>query len=390
MNKLSQIQWWGVVCLFVCGFASAACDTLAPPTIAATLDQPPTDQITPTVEATATSTAVPAPTSLATAVPTATIQPTSAPPATLSPIPSDEPYLDNRSDPIAVLDSQVNAINRREFLRAYSYWEEGAAGLPAYEQFAQGYAETTAVQLQTGTVYSGIAAGNIYFDVQVILTAQTTQGPSQAFVGCYRLHMGNPATQGALPFRPLGIQSAQINQVANEAEAQTRLAQQCLNENGQPNGTVFPIPPPPPPDDVSSANYIDDRSTGIAVIRSYFNAINRREYVRAYDYWQNQAGLGPLDDFIAGYEDTASVQLLTGVETGDAGAGQRYSQVPVVLIVQTTSGEMQTFAGCYTLHLSSPAIQTTPPFQPWGIQSAVIQQVSNGSDSQQLLAQGCS
>ncbi|MFZ0543887.1 MAG: hypothetical protein WAM60_00520 [Candidatus Promineifilaceae bacterium] len=401
MNKLPQIQRWGVVCLFVCGFALVACNSSTPPTATETPGQPAvTSEVTPTLEPTTAVTAVPSPTTPATAVsspttpatavPTATDQPTMVPPATVPPVPSDEPYLDNRSDPIAVLDSLVNAINRREFLRAYSYWEENAADLPPYEQFAQGYDDTSAVELQTGTVYSGVGAGNLYFDVQAILTAQTTQGGTQAYVGCYTLHLGNPAIQGALPFRPLGIQKALINQVADEAEAQAQLNQQCLNENGQPNGEVYSVPAPPAPDDVSSEIYLDDLSDGTQVIRSYFNAVNRHEYVRAYDYWENQAVLGPLDDFIAGYEDTVSVQLLTGTETGDAGAGQRYSQVPVVLMVETADGEMQTFSGCYTLHLASPAIQATPPFQPWGIQSADIQQAPNDSDSQQLLAQACS
>ncbi len=31
--------------------------------------------------------------------------------------------------------------------------------------------------------------------------------------------------------------------------------------------------------------YLDDRSTPIQVLKSYYNAINRQEYVRAYSYW---------------------------------------------------------------------------------------------------------
>lgn len=340
-----------------------------------------------------TQVATAAATALVTATPAATLEPTAAAtPTTNSPLPSvpdSELYLDDRSDPIAVLTSLVNALNRHEYLRAYGYWEENAIDLPAYEPFAEGYAETSSIQLQTGPVYGGVAAGNTYFDVPTILIAETTAGETQSLVGCYRLHLGSPAAQGALPFRPLGIQSAQINQVATQAEAESLLGQQCLNENGQPNGQPLPAPTAAADDDISGSRYLDDRSNSVQVIRSYFNAVNRHEYVRAYDYWQNQAALPALDDFVAGYENTMSVQLVVGAETLDAGAGQLYSVVPVVLIAQTAAGQTETFAGCYTLHLSNPTIQATPPFQPWGIQSAEIHQVANESDSQQLLTQSC-
>ena len=340
---------------------------------------------------TASPTAVsPTNTAEATLSPTNTAEATLSPTATMpSPDPEETIYLDDRSDPIAVLNSLVNAINRHEYLRAYSYWEENAIDLPPYEQFAQGYEETASVQLQTGMVYGGVAAGNTFYDVPVALLAQTEQGVTQTFTGCYRLHLGNPAIQGALPFRPLGIQSAQINQVDNNADIQSLLEQQCLNENEEPNGQPFPIPTPPAPEVVSADRYLDDRSNATQVMRSFVNAINRREYIRAYDYWENQAALGPLEDFISGYENTESVQLFTGTEITDAGAGQRYSQVPVVMIAQISGGEVQTFSGCYAFHLSSPAIQATPPFQPWGIQSATTRRVANGSDVDQLLAQAC-
>ena len=309
---------------------------------------------------------------------------------TPSPLAGGDHYLDDRSDPAALLNSLVNALNRHEYLRAYGYWEENAAGLPAFEQFDAGYAETESVQLQMGEIYAGIAAGNIYYDVPTILTAHTTQGKNQIFVGCYRLHLGSPVIQGALPFRPLAVQSAQIKQVATNDEAQSSLAEQCLNESGQHNGQPLSAPPDLPSEDISANRYLDDRSSGTQVIRSYFNAINRREYVRAYDYWQNQAALPALDDFIKGYEHTQTVSLLLGIETSDAGAGQFYSQIPVVLIAQTTNGGMETFAGCYTLHLSNPAFQATPPFQPWGVTAAEIHQVQNGADQQTLLEQNCS
>src|SRR4051812_40022859 len=76
--------------------------------------------------------------------------------------------------------------------------------------------------------------------------------------------------------------------------------------------------------------YLDDRSTAEAVIRSYYDAVNRQEYARAYSYWERP--LQPFDDFTAGYADTASVEVSFGVGGGGVGAGQLYFTVPVTLV----------------------------------------------------------
>ena len=139
--------------------------------------------------------------------------------------------------------------------------------------------------------------------------------------------------------------------------------------------------------------YLDDRSTPASLLMSYYNAINRQEYVRAYSYWQNpggsQAGPPAFPRFQQGYANTASVQLDLGNVSSDPGAGQLYYTVPVVLYATTTSGATQTFAGCYTLHLAQPSIQGVPPLQPLGIQSATIRQVSNSASAASLLANAC-
>lgn len=136
--------------------------------------------------------------------------------------------------------------------------------------------------------------------------------------------------------------------------------------------------------------YLDDRSAPSGLVHSYFNAINRKEYARAYSYWRDPAGaLGPFDQFQAGYEDTVAVDLTLGQVGGDAGAGQLYYSVPVILKAHTTDGITQTFAGCYILHLANPAAQAEPPFRPLAIRSAEIEQVSNDAGSLDLLNRTC-
>jgi hypothetical protein len=69
--------------------------------------------------------------------------------------------------------------------------------------------------------------------------------------------------------------------------------------------------------------------------------------------------------------------LITGETTVDAGAGQRYYQVPVVVRLTQNGGSIQTYQGCYTLHLSLPGIQASPPFRPLGIHESSLTAADN-------------
>jgi hypothetical protein len=149
---------------------------------------------------------------------------------------------------------------------------------------------------------------------------------------------------------------------------------------------------PAGPADVSAVRYLDDRSGPVEVLRSYVNALNRREYARAYSYWEPGApsgGLPPYPAFEQGYAGTESVDLTTGVGGADAGAGQLYFSVPVTLRARTTDGGVQTFVGCYRLHLTRPELQDTPPYQPLAISSAAVQQVPNDADTATLMSESC-
>lgn len=138
-------------------------------------------------------------------------------------------------------------------------------------------------------------------------------------------------------------------------------------------------------------DYLDDRSTPESVLRSLFNAINSRHYLRAYSYWEPDAeGLPTFEAFEQSFAETDYVDLFdVGEVTGDAGAGQRYYTVPYIISVTNTDGSVEAFAGCYLLHISDPAIQATPPFQPLAIQRAAIQQMGEGDDSFTISANLC-
>jgi hypothetical protein len=350
---------------------------------------------------------MPAATTAAPATPTVapTEVPTEAPSATAPPatntvestaIPPTEPaatetatgglppddYRDDRSNAVAVLESYVNALNRKEYARAYGYWEENGEVEP-FADFAAGFAETEAVTLETGALGGEGAAGNLFYTVPATLHATHSDGNTQTFVGCYTLHVSQPAVQATPPFRPLGIRSATLTEAAAGADTAALMAATC------PPAVPLTPEPTPPAGEVGAAYYIDDRSDPAAVLRSLFNALNRHEYLRAYSYWKEGSDVGSFADFEAGYADTATVELETGEPTGDAGAGQFNYLVPVTLRVETTGGETQTFVGCYALHLSNPGIQVDPPFVPLGIRAADVQPVAAGADPAALMANAC-
>lgn len=299
-------------------------------------------------------------------------------------------YLDNRSSADAVIMSYVNAINRKEYARAYGYWEANATQLAPFDQFVQGYASTQTVQAVTGGVVADPGAGQIYYTVPVTLIATTTAAATQTFVGCYTLHLAQPGIQGAPPFQPIGIKAAQVQQVANGSNTSALMAQACLSQNGgqlpslTPTATLNPAA-------IDASQYIDDRSDAVSVLRSLFNAVNRMEYVRAYSYWEpGSAQLAPFPQFQQGYMNTRSVLMTAGVVNIDMGAGQIYYSVPVALVSQLNDNTIQTFVGCYVLHLGQPQNQAEPPFQPLGIYSAQIQQVPNTSNLASVMPQTCS
>jgi len=112
-------------------------------------------------------------------------------------------------------------------VRAYSYWEPGAQGLPTYSQFAAGYANTQAVTLTVGTVSEDAGAGQRYWTVPVTLKSTTTANVTQTFVACYTLHLGLPDAQGVPPYQPIAIRSAKVSTVANGADTASLMGSIC-------------------------------------------------------------------------------------------------------------------------------------------------------------------
>jgi len=322
--------------------------------------------------ATATSAAafIPHPTTLATAV---------------LPSPFDN-YIDDRSTPSQVIVSYYNALNRGEYLRAYNYWINPSGTQGSLAKFVSGYKYTGRVDLVFGSITSGVGAGQIYYTVPVLLKASAINGVRANYAACYVIHQARPENFGAPPFNPMGIDvgsAANYDLLVSDASA---LATAC---SAYPNsGSAVAVSSNPL--NVDKSNFLDNRSGPLETVTSLLNALNRKEYVRAYGYYQNPSLYpGAYDPYAAGYADTATITTVFGTSQSVAATSNGYYKQPLAMRVQKTDASIQTFVGCYTLHLAQPAGQNTPPFQPMGITAGNFNIVGNNVDVNPLLAAAC-
>lgn len=143
----------------------------------------------------------------------------------------ETPFYENRTDPANALLSFYNAVNRKEYERAYNYFQ-GAPnphpGLaPPYAQFAQGYANTAAVIIAIGKIETGAGAGNIYASMPVVITATQNDGTRQIFSGCYVMHRVNEGISEDPNDELWSISSAKISMAPANRTVDSMLSQTC-------------------------------------------------------------------------------------------------------------------------------------------------------------------
>jgi len=113
----------------------------------------------------------------------------------------------------------------------------------------------------------------------------------------------------------------------------------------------------------------------IAVLDRYFSSIGTRNYETAYNLWRNEgeASGQTYEEFVTGFHETASISWEIG-DPGDidAGAGQRFIEIPVRIVARTTAGKAQRFEGVYVLHHTADIDGATPEQRLWHIHSAQV------------------
>ena len=168
-------------------------------------------------------------------------------------------------------------------------------------------------------------AGNLHARAPAVLIARRHDGSGQTFVGCYVTHASNlrPSDNpGAGRWR---INGASLAPASDGAAIPSLLARVC----GRQPAPAYDNPISP-----------DD------LLASFYNAINRQEYRRAYGYWETP----PInyDAFVRGYQETASVQLIVEPPVDwDTGNDDVLARIPTVLIATHRDGSRHTTSGCY-------------------------------------------
>jgi hypothetical protein len=136
-------------------------------------------------------------------------------------------FLDNRSGPIETVSSFLNALNLKQYVRAYYYYQNPSTYPGPYDPYAAGYSNTDVITATFGTVQSEGAAGSLYYKVPLAMKVLTTSSTIQTFVGCYTLRLAQPAVQATPPFQPMGIISGKFTQVANGSDVVPLLLTAC-------------------------------------------------------------------------------------------------------------------------------------------------------------------
>jgi len=125
-------------------------------------------------------------------------------------------------------------------------------------------------------------------------------------------------------------------------------------------------------DGVTVPDYRDDRSTPQALMESYYNAINRKEYARAYSYYSEEGREPDFKVFVKGYEKTKSVKVAVRKTDPDPGAGQIYWSLPIAIESESDDGKKEVYTGCYTIRLTNPGMQEESPYKPMQIMTGSL------------------
>lgn len=126
--------------------------------------------------------------------------------------------------------------------------------------------------------------------------------------------------------------------------------------------------------------YMDDRSDAEALIRSYYNALVRKEFSRAWSYYGDSHPPGDFDSFETEWQGVASVDLAFGEIFAEGAAGSLFYQVPVAVLITREDGSQEQSAGCVLARLVNPQIQGVP-FEPMRIASETLESASGPLES---------
>jgi hypothetical protein len=113
---------------------------------------------------------------------------------------------------VRVLQDYYSAIDRQDYRQAYLAWDgEGTASQQSFEQFKQGFENTASTAVSVGEPGElDSAAGSIYIEIPVTISAITQDGTEQEFRGSYVLRKANRVPGSTATQRQWHLYSADI------------------------------------------------------------------------------------------------------------------------------------------------------------------------------------
>ena len=120
---------------------------------------------------------------------------------------------------------------------------------------------------------------------------------------------------------------------------------------------------------------------------SYGNAINRRVYERAWDYWESPPDPS-YEDFVQGFADTAFVRLAVRPPTWFEGAaGSTYVQLATLWSAVHEDGSRHNFVGCYVAR--RPNVGQTGDEPAWSLYEGTLRRTPRNVADALLLDDAC-
>lgn|SRR5690606_14268224 len=280
---------------------------------------------------------------------------------------------EDRTHPVFLIAAYYNAINLGDYARAYEYWNGNQPGGTTLAQFTQGFANTESVDgwaiLPLAT--EG-AAGSVYTEVPVLLRATLNNGDEQLFAGCFVTQRSNvPVGNATEPDPNWNLYDASLEEV-DALEVDEAVAA-CTRVE------TFPLSSP-----------FNDATQPVDLLISYYDAVSRGDYARAYSYWSGQPRNQTLEDFVDGFVGTDNIGVMVGLDFDVEGAaGSIYTEMPAVLTA-TNNQVPQYFAGCFIARKSNvPVGDATEPDPNWRFFDSEILVVADLEAGLDFTAQGC-
>ena len=268
-----------------------------------------------------------------------------------------------------MLAAYYDAISRKDYHAAAGYLVREGDATPdaaAGTRVAQKYPGVTVVMPIVNPQF-GVegAAGSLYASIPTLLVMTKTAGGQRFMTGCIVARHAQPGNFN--PPRDTGWHIYSETLADTPSANANLLASSC--QTAPPSGRT------------------DDRSSPITLLASFYDAINRKEYPRAYGYWESPPNGATEPQFAAGFADTSSV--LVGVRPPirfDGAAGSQYAPLPSILIAQHADQSKAVFAGCYTARRVNPGISGPGADAGWRLYSGKFSPTAGNSPSAAVLA----